>query len=91
MKIEFDPAKDAANRAKHGVPLTFGGEVLTDPLAVTMLDTRRVEIEDRYVVYGEIEGRVWCCVYTMRHETFRIISVRKANERETRFYRRRPR
>jgi uncharacterized DUF497 family protein len=26
----FDPAKDAANRAKHGVPLVFGTHVFAD-------------------------------------------------------------
>jgi uncharacterized DUF497 family protein len=28
MDIEFDPAKDAVNRAKHGFPLAFGVRIL---------------------------------------------------------------
>ena len=27
MRIEFDPAKDVANRAKHGVSLALAGEL----------------------------------------------------------------
>jgi uncharacterized DUF497 family protein len=30
MDVEFDPAKDAANRAKHGVSLAFGARLFED-------------------------------------------------------------
>jgi len=36
MPSSFDPAKDAANRRKHGVSLTEGDGVLNDPLALTI-------------------------------------------------------
>jgi uncharacterized DUF497 family protein len=31
MEFEFDPAKNEANRFKHGVPLAFGERVFDDP------------------------------------------------------------
>lgn len=86
VKVDFDPGKDAVNRAKHGVSLAFGVEVLTDPKRLDVLDVRFDYREDRFVCYGEVRGRVWVCVFTMRGGCHRVISVRKANERETRRY-----
>ena len=41
MSPEFDPEKNAANIAKHGVSLAAGDGVLLDPLAVTVEDSPR--------------------------------------------------
>jgi uncharacterized DUF497 family protein len=38
-----------------------------------------------------VEKRVWVCVFTMRNDVYRIISVRKANGRETKRYKNTPR
>jgi uncharacterized DUF497 family protein len=38
MGIEFDPGKDGENIAKHGVSLTEGDGVLSDPLCLTVED-----------------------------------------------------
>lgn len=40
MKIEFDPAKNEANRAKHGVELATAQELEWDT-AITWLDARK--------------------------------------------------
>ncbi|MCA8907622.1 MAG: BrnT family toxin [Rhodospirillaceae bacterium] len=86
MEIEFDSAKNAANLAKHGVPLTFGRTVLADPRRIDVVDTRFDYGEVRRIAYGVANGRVHVCIYTRRNETYRIISVRKANDRETERY-----
>ena len=91
MKVEFDHAKDAANREKHGVSLAFGADVLVDRNWLEVLDVRFDYVEERFVAYGMVEGRVWVCVFTPRNEVCRIISVRKANDRETRRYHESPR
>ena len=44
MRIEFDPRKDAANRAKHGVSLAMAVEFDWDEALVW--------VDDRYA-YGE--------------------------------------
>ncbi|MDR3519209.1 MAG: BrnT family toxin [Azospirillaceae bacterium] len=91
MKIEFDPDKDASNQEKHGVPLAYGAKVLDDPNRLEVLDVRFDYAEDRFVCYGMVEGRVWVCVFTQRDDVSRIISVRKANEREAKRYDETPR
>jgi len=38
VSADFDPKKDAANVKKHGVSLSEGDGVLSDPLALTVED-----------------------------------------------------
>lgn len=86
MDIEFDAEKDRTNVEKHGVSLAFGASVLADPVRLDVLDVRFDYGEDRYVTYGTVDGRIWVCVHAPREAGSRIISVRKANERETKRY-----
>ena len=51
MTATFDPKKDGANLKKHGVSLTEGDGVLSDPLAVTIED-ESAEGEQRFVTLG---------------------------------------
>lgn len=91
IRIAFDPAKDARNREKHGVSLAFGAEVLADPDRLNVLDVRAAQVEERFVAYGAVGKRVWVCVFTLRDEVYRVISVRKANGREAKRYKDTPR
>lgn len=49
-------------------------------------DTRHSYGEDRYRLIGKIEERLFVVVYTPRHDVIRIISARKANQREVKHY-----
>lgn len=91
MEVEFDPDKDAANQAKHGIALAFGADVLSDGSLLEVLDVRFDYPEDRYVAYGMVSAQVWVCVYTPRGAVHRIISVRKAKPHEIRRYYETPR
>jgi len=91
MQIEFAPDKDTANQAKHKVSLAFGAHVLADANRLDVLDVRFDYPEERFVSYGMVDGRIWVCVFTPRGESRRIISVRKANDRETQRYHDTPR
>ncbi|MEX0956507.1 MAG: BrnT family toxin [Rhizobiaceae bacterium] len=42
--------------------------------------------EDRLIAYGHAAKRLHVCVFTMRRDVTRIISGRKANDREIRKY-----
>ncbi|GAA0586783.1 BrnT family toxin [Caenispirillum bisanense] len=86
MRVEFDSEKDRLNRQKHALPLSFGAEILKDRRRLDILDTRRDYGEDRYICYGMVSLVIYVCVYTLRGQATRIISVRKANEREVQRY-----
>ncbi len=86
MSPEFDPTKNAANIAKHGVSLTEGDGVLSDPAAVTIEDDTATG-EARYVTLGmNVFGALMVVVWTERKDDVRFISVRKATPKERRDY-----
>ena len=86
MSPEFDPEKNAANIAKHGVSLADGDGVLLDPLAVTIEDSVALD-ELRWITVGANSlGSLTVVVWTERGEEIRLISVRPATPKERRAY-----
>ena len=85
MEIVFDPAKDVANRNKHGVSLAEAS-CLEWESAVIWPDTRREYGEARMAGIGYIGSRLYFVVFVDRVRSRRIISLRKANRREVRIY-----
>jgi uncharacterized DUF497 family protein len=85
-EFEWDDAKAAANVQKHGVSFEEARGVFRDPFAVELLDDREDYGEDRYILIGMTAAGVLVVVYTMRDERNRIISARKAEPNERRFY-----
>lgn len=85
MKVIFDAAKDAINMEKHGVSLTNATRIDWD-MALTWQDTRRDYGETRMIALAPIDERLYCVVYVDRGNDRRIISLRKANQREFDFY-----
>jgi len=83
--IQFDPAKDAINRAKHGVSLGEAGSMDWDS-AVIWRDDRMDYGEVRMCGLGYLGMRLYFVVFVDRGDTRRIISLRKANPREYRKY-----
>jgi uncharacterized protein len=81
------PREDARNREKHGVPLALGAVVLENRIG-EIVDDRRVYGEVRVNAFGPVANRLFVCTYTMRGETYRLISVRKASRQEQRTWRR---
>lgn len=85
MEISFDPEKNEKNRTERGFSLALGVEVVRNVVA-TRIDERYDYGEVRRIAYGYVKDRLFVCVYTLREDTLRIISVRKANAREVRKY-----
>lgn len=81
MRLVFDPAKDATNRAKHGIALAEAARVGWDRVLVKP-DTRADYGEPRQIGYGPIGRHLYCVVFVDRDLTRRIISLRKAYTRE---------
>lgn len=86
--VEFNVAKDEENRRTRGLPLRYGA-LLFDGQYVEEEDTRKDYGETRLIATGpiaEFGGRIHVVVYTWRNGERRIISFRKANDREIRKY-----
>lgn len=81
MKTTSDPTKSEANQRKHGVSLALA-EAIDWSSVWCMPDDRKDYGELREIGYAVIDARLYCVVFTQRGETFRVISLRKANNRE---------
>ena len=59
MEFEFDPAKDEANRLKHGLPLDFGLSVFAAEDHVILPSFRDGDAEERYKAIGQVDGKLY--------------------------------
>jgi len=85
MQITFDEAKDALNKSKHGLSLSEAEKMEWDD-ALIWHDTRRDYGEARMVALCAMGERLYCVVYVDREDVRRIISLRKANNKEKKLY-----
>ena len=85
MQITFDKAKDVLNKSKHGLSLSEAAKLEWDD-ALTWHDTRRDHGETRMIALGAIGERLYCVVYVDREDVRRVISLRKANNKEKKLY-----
>ena len=85
MPIEFDAAKRTATLEARGLDMARADEVLAGA-TLTVEDDRRDYGEDRFVTIGFIDDTMVVLVWTPRRGAHRIISMRKANERERTLY-----
>lgn len=86
MDFEWDEQKSNACYAERGFDFAYAARAFFDPERVIKADTRRDYGENRYQLMGRIEQRVFVEVYTTRRGVVRIISARKANQREIKHY-----
>ena len=87
MKIDWDPAKAAANLQEHGVTFAEAATVLTDDYALTREDPD-AQSEQRFVSLGmSATGALLVVVYTHREPgIYRLISSWKANKPQRSMY-----
>jgi len=86
MNFEWDEAKSDLCFRERGFDFAYAAQVFFDPDRMVQADTRYSYGEERYRVVGVIEQRLFVVVYTPRHDAMRIISARKANQREVTYY-----
>jgi uncharacterized protein len=80
--FEWDPAKNRANIAKHGVDFAVAIGIFEGPV-LSRFDGRDDYGELREISIGVVDGLVvLAVVHTDRHETIRIISARRATRGE---------
>ena len=84
MRFEWDRQKSASNLDQHGIDFETARGL--------WLDDRRVEItaphpvEERLILIGQLQGKLWTAIYTTRHDAIRIISVRRSRKGEAEWY-----
>jgi uncharacterized DUF497 family protein len=85
MEFEWDPEKAAHNLRKHKIDFNTAIKVFTDMFAY---EYEQADDDDglRINVVGMVEGVMLHVTYTMRGDTYRIISARPAERHERRRY-----
>ncbi len=85
MSIEFDPAKDKANLAAHGVSLALAEELDWDA-ALVWVDDRFEYEELRMIALAPASSILYFVAFIERGDTRRVISLRRATRREVTHY-----
>ena len=85
MGYEWDPAKAKLNIRKYGIAFAGAVSAFSDDSAITVEDNN--PDEERFATLGmDVFGRVLVVVYTWREDNIRLISARKATEKERKQY-----
>jgi uncharacterized protein len=85
VKIEFDAAKRATTLSERELDFADAPKVFRGRHK-TVQDKRKNYGERRFITIGRLGGRMVALVWTPRRGARRIISMRKANDREQRAY-----
>ncbi|MCK9507777.1 MAG: BrnT family toxin [Pigmentiphaga sp.] len=86
MKLDYDPGKDAANVAKHGIALADAMLVYEAPNKITLQTSRNDENRLMDVAWVASADMVLVLVYVVRGNVVRAISLRRASTIERRMY-----
>ncbi len=89
IEFEWNLAKAASNKKKHGVSFEDAKSVFYDEFAVQFYDGEGSESEDRFLMLGissEAQLLMVCHCEGYEGNIIRIISARRATKSESRFY-----
>ena len=84
--LTWDEVKRKLNIKNHGLDFV-GCDAIWDHFTVTREDRRQDYGEARQVCFGLLAGEVVVLVYTERSRGTHVISLRKAEKHEARYYR----
>ena len=83
--ITFDPSKNARNMRERNLPFESAREFEFEK-ALVYADTRHNYGETRYIALGPLRGRLHVLCFTATPDGIRVVSLRKANDREVKRY-----
>ena len=87
MDFEFDPVKSEENERTRGLAFKYAPLIFEGPF-IEEQDDRFDYGETRFVAIGLIDARLYVMVFTegSDDDAVRIISLRRAEKHETRYY-----
>lgn len=84
--FEWDKKKAKSNKEKHDFSFPEATEIFKDDKKKTKQDTRHDYGEERFVTVGRVKKGVSTVVHTPRGNKTRLISARRANKKEKKWY-----
>lgn len=85
LDIEFDEQKRIQTLLNRDLDFARAGGVFSSTIHI-LEDQRKSYGEKRFITLGFLDGRLIMVVWTVRGVKRRVISMRKANEREIKEY-----
>jgi uncharacterized protein len=87
LLFEWDPKKAKKNLDIHGISFDEASTVFRDTLSLAIYDPLHSDEEDRFVLIGNsYNNRLLVVVHTERANRIRLISARKATQKERKQY-----
>ncbi len=86
MKIvfEYDKKKSMSNKCKHRIDFEEAKVLFYGKTVV--IEANEVDGEMRLMTIGEINNKHYSAIYTYRHKSIRLISVRRSRKNEEKIY-----
>ena len=81
----WDETKRRSNIEDHGLDFE-GSDAIWDNFTITREDTRKHYGEKRMVTFGLLNGEIVVLVHVDRADDMHVISLRKAEKYEARYY-----
>ncbi len=85
MKFEYDEHKSQINKQKHGIDFVEAQNLWKDEDSL-VIPANIVDDEVRYALISKIFTKCFTVIFTIRDDTYRIISVRRCRKNEERGY-----
>ena len=87
LLFEWDPNKAKENLETHGISFDEASTAFRDTLSLAIYDPLHSEEEDRFVLIGSSHrNRLLVIVHMDRGDKIRLISARKASQKEREQY-----
>ena len=83
MEFEYDINKSKTNKEKHGINFEEAKAIWLSDNVVIPAITRG---EKRFMIIGRTGQETYSCIFTLRKKRIRIISCRKARDKERGIY-----
>ena len=85
MKFEYDENKSRINKEKHNIDFVEAQKLWQDEDAL-VVPAQMVDEEIRYALISKILTKCFIAIFTIRDDTYRIISVRRCRKNEEKNY-----
>jgi uncharacterized DUF497 family protein len=85
VKFEYDEHKSQINKKKHGIDFLEAQKLWQDENAL-VVPANIVDEEVRYALISNILTKCFTAIFTIRDNSYRIISVRRCRKNEERGY-----
>ena len=83
-EFEYDEAKSASNKIKHGISIKEAQKLWDDRNGI--FTETAYATEQRYVRIAKMDEKHYTTIFTKREDSIRLISVRRARESEVSRY-----